>query len=1190
MNHSTASNSQMSTIMNLQLSLDDLHDYVANALNEPKDDIDIHDNLVEWGISSLTLMGLITRLKKSNISISLNELLVEPTLYNWHSILQKQSNSEPSSDQPEIEPITDIHKPFPLTDVQLAYWLGRNPFFELGGVGAHGYIEVNATSICPVRLNNALNQTIQANPMLRAIINNDGEQVILSDVPNYDLVVHQQDQIDTLREMMEQEVIAADTWPLFTICLSEKDNASYLIHISFDILIFDLKSLELWVSKWWEFYENPNAVPRSNRYGFQDYVAQQSQQSASAHISREYWQDRIASLPLGPSLPLVHSTENVVPKFSREQTIIDKKTWDILQKKSQKKGIMPSSLLLAAYASILSAWSESQHFCLIMTLFNRDTMGLDFDHVIGDFTSLSVLEADIREQQGFHYFAKRLQQQVAEDLNHKVVSGVEVLKKMAEHHQTPNKAMLPFVFTSALGTGRSYLDAFSCFGEITRAAVQTPQVLIDHQTLEHKGNLILNWDYVEGIFPEGLVSDMAASHHRLLVQLADSDEAWENPNISLLPIVQEQTRIICNDTVTTFNNTFTLLHEPFLYQVEKTPENIALVNGEQEISYKKLDQLSSIIAEKLINENIQLGELVAVVMEKCWQQVVAVLGILKSGAAYIPVDALLPQKRIDTLLEESEARIVLLADNKVVQKITRQKSIVVNIELLENKLGIDVEAKLKKVSSQKKSDDLAYVIFTSGSTGKPKGVMLSHKAVLNTILDVNKRYKINSNSSGLMVSSLSFDLSVYDIFGLLGSGGKVVIPASSPLPNPVDWLSLVIKHRVNLWNSVPALLHLFYDHLKDNKSNHVLQQFNQILLSGDWLNVSVCAEIREHYPHTRLVCLGGATETGIWSAAYDIDQIDPRWRSIPIGYMANQQLYVLNQKLQQTPDWVRGELYIGGTGLGEGYWRDPVKTNAAFITHPYTGEKLYRTGDQAKVQTSGLIELLGRNDNQVKINGARVELGEVEAFLRSVDYIDQAVVIAQKSPTLGDQLYAFITCDKSKKINHQAADINSIEKQLRELLPQQLIPRVIKPLKNMPLNANGKVDRNALSVLAAKVKHVSTNKEELYILAKTDIEKKLLTLWSDLLLFEVQDVSTNFFSLGGSSLLATRLAGQINIAFNTNVAVIKIFEHSTIIAQASLINVEINPNKKDTEMSLLTDKKRQGRSRKRQSARECLLE
>ena len=1166
--------------------LEVLHDYVANVLNEPKSDIDIQDNLLEWGMSSLALMSLTTKLKKDNIDIGLDELLADPTIQNWHHLLEKKYAENSVCVADEVQPISDTDAPFPLTDVQLAYWLGRNTFFELGGVGAHGYIEVTAKGICPKRLEKSLNQTIQTNPMLRAIVNDDGEQRILSSVPNYNLNVHKVDKLEALREVMEHEVVTADTWPLFNICLSEISDNNYLIHISFDILIFDLKSLELWVSKWWELYESPMTKPVLSRYGFQDYVAQQSQQSVDAHLSRQYWEERIPTLPLGPSIPLIRSTETVVPKFTREQTIIPKKIWDNLQKKVQKSGAMPSSLLLAAYSKILATWGESQHFCLTMTLFNRDMTGVDLEQVIGDFTSLFVLEADARQPEGFIDFVKNLQQQMLQDLNHKAVSGVEVLGKMAEHHKTPNKAMLPFVFTSTLGTGRSYLDAFSSFGEITKAAVQTPQVLIDHQTLEHKGNLVLNWDYVEGVFPDGLVKDMAASHYRFLMLLAESEEAWKDPYISLLPPEQQQQRLDYNSTDKKFADTSKLLHEPFLRQAHENPTKVALIHGEQQITYAELDRISNTIAEVLLTSGVKPGQLIAVVMEKCWQQIAAAIGILKSGAAYIPIDALLPKKRIESLLDESHATIAILANNELAKNITQQQKMMIETDWLQSEFTGSTE-----LMNRAQGDHLAYVIFTSGSTGKPKGAMLNHSASLNTLLDINDRYQVDSASCCLMVSSFSFDLSVYDIFGVLGAGGKVVIPLSSPLPDPSDWLNLVVKHRVNLWNSVPALLHLFYDYLKDVEQSNALNYLQHILMSGDWLNVSICAEIRHQFPNIRLISVGGPTETAIWSGTYEIHKIDPQWLSIPFGHsMANQQLYIFNKQLQETPDWVRGDLYVGGAGIGQGYWQDKAKTDAAFIIHPSTGQALYRSGDQARMQSTGLIELLGRDDNQVKINGVRVELGEVEFFLSGLEGIEQAIVVARRNKELGDQLYAFVTCNNSKGFSPQTISITSIENELRDLLPSQLIPRVIKPLEAMPLNANGKIDRNALADL---ILESSEEKNQISVVAGTEIEKKLLVLWEDLLSNNIKDVSSNFFSLGGSSLLATRLAGQINTTFNTNIAVIKIFEHATVIAQASLIASILDPEKaiKPVKEEVLPTRRKgiKARSNKKRSARESAL-
>ena len=270
--------------------------------------------------------------------------------------------------------------------------------------------------------------------------------------------------------------------------------------------------------------------------------------------------------------------------------------------------------------------------------------------------------------------------------------------------------------------------------------------------------------------------------------------------------------------------------------------------------------------------------------------------------------------------------------------------------------------------------DLAYVIFTSGSTGLPKGVMIDHRGALNTVADVNDRFAVGADDRVLAVSSLSFDLSVYDIFGPLAVGGAVVVPDADAQRDPAAWLDLVRGAGVTIWNSVPALLELLVEHLVVAGESARLRL---VMMSGDWIPVTLPDRIRRAFGDPDVISLGGATEASIWSILYPIGEVPPEWTSIPYGHpMRNQSFHVLDDRLRARPDWVPGQLYIGGVGLAQGYLHDDAKTAAAFIVHPGTGERLYRTGDLGRFLPSGEIEFLGREDFQVKVQGYRIELGE----------------------------------------------------------------------------------------------------------------------------------------------------------------------------------------------------------------------
>jgi pyochelin synthetase len=309
--------------------------------------------------------------------------------------------------------------------------------------------------------------------------------------------------------------------------------------------------------------------------------------------------------------------------------------------------------------------------------------------------------------------------------------------------------------------------------------------------------------------------------------------------------------------------------------------------------------------------------------------------------------------------------------------------------------------------------DLAYVIYTSGSTGKPKGVMVEHGSAANTVADINQRFGIGPADRVLALSALSFDLSVYDVFGTLAAGAAVVLPSPAGAHDPAHWDTLLTRHRVTVWNSVPALMQARLD-AYGRPDAPPRTGLRLVMLSGDWIPVTQPDAIRRHHPGARVVSLGGATEAAIWSIWYPIGEVPPEWSRIPYGTpLSNQTMHVLDGQFDDCPVWVTGEIYIGGAGVARGYWADPERTAERFLLHPGTGERLYRTGDLGRYLPGGDIEFLGRADSQVKLNGHRIELGEIAAALERQDGVREALATVAANPATGKrQLVAYVVPDR----------------------------------------------------------------------------------------------------------------------------------------------------------------------------------
>ncbi|MGH3992313.1 MAG: amino acid adenylation domain-containing protein, partial [Pseudonocardiaceae bacterium] len=416
-----------------------------------------------------------------------------------------------------------------------------------------------------------------------------------------------------------------------------------------------------------------------------------------------------------------------------------------------------------------------------------------------------------------------------------------------------------------------------------------------------------------------------------------------------------------------------LLHGRFAEQVALRGAQPAVISPRRTLSYTDLDRHANHIAAQLRQRTVRPNTLVAVCMEKGWEQVAAVLGILRAGAAYLPLDPELPTSRLLYLLANGQVEHVLTqpwVDQRLCWPDGVQR-IVVDGSLPEAG-GDDVEfphSRRHDGTSSPSQTDLAYVIFTSGSTGQPKGVMIDHRGALNTVLDINRRFGVGPQDRVLALSALSFDLSVYDVFGPLSAGGAIVLPDPASEKDPAHWVELMRRERVTLWNSVPALMEMLVEH-RDTS----VDSLRLALLSGDWIAPSLPGRIVQRHPGAEVISLGGATEASIWSIMHPARKTEPGARSIPYGRpLDNQGFHVLNQRFEPCPELVPGELYIAGTGLAQGYWRDGEKTAASFCTHPVTGERLYRTGDVGRYLRDATIEFLGREDSQVKVNGYRIE-------------------------------------------------------------------------------------------------------------------------------------------------------------------------------------------------------------------------
>jgi pyochelin synthetase len=609
------------------------------------------------------------------------------------------------------------------------------------------------------------------------------------------------------------------------------------------------------------------------------------------------------------------------------------------------------------------------------------------------------------------------------------------------------------------------------------------------------------------------------------------------------------------------------LPELFFKQSKARPLHRAVVSNRRILNYLELYCESNRWARLLREQCVRPNTLVAVVMEKGWEQVLACVSIVQSGAAYLPIDPELPAERLAYMLENGEVEIVLTQswlDNRLVWP-RSVKRLCVDREQL---TGISDEP----IESAQSPDDLAYVIYTSGSTGQPKGAMITQSGVVNSVLCTNERFSIGPNDRVLALTALHHDMSVYDIFGTLAAGGTIVMPDAASRKDPAHWSELMLKHNVTIWNSVPAMMEMMLEYA-DGSTKIIPESLRLAFLGGDWISVTLPRRLKALAKRAQVVSVGGPTETTLWNIWYPVDEVDPQWKSIPYGKpIANAKYYVMNEALEECPTFTAGELCCSGVGLAKGYWKDPERTAAKFINHPRTGERIYRTGDIGRYLPDGNIEFLGREDQQVKINGQRIELGEIEATLQQHAEVRAAVVVAVGEELDRKRLIAYVV-----PASCQAVSETHLREYLSLKLPDYMIPSLFLLLDRLPLTPNGKVDRRALP-------QVNENRPELvtpYVEPATKMEQELAEIWRELLRVDRVGVADNLFDLGAQSIQVVQAHSKLKQMVDAELGIVTLFQYPTIRSLARYLTSADNQSLSTGKIRAQADKQRAAQARLR---------
>jgi mycobactin phenyloxazoline synthetase len=1136
------------------LSRNEIREQIATQLSCAPDAIADDDDLIELGLDSIRMMKIAGGWRKRGHNVNFAQLAAAPTVAAWADLIGAVEGpaspvavegpaspvavEEPAS--PVVEPAgaPADSEPFPLAPMQHAYWIGRSDGQDLGGVAAHLYVEFNGSDVDPDRLRRAIDRLTAAHPMLRVQILPDGTQRILA-APGrevfgvVDLSSADPAEVDRalneLRHVKSHQVLPIHDGQVFDITLSVLPHKRTRLHVDVDMIAGDAMSYRTMLADLAALYHG-QSVPAAE-FGYREYLAWRgANPDPNRDRDRQWWAQRLDDLPSAPALPLVsgsvsRSQARDAHHVVRHHHWIDATAKAALSAAAHERGVTMAMALASVFAESIARWSSTPKFLLNLPLFQRESIHTDVDHLIGDFTTSVLLDVDASRSTSILERARELQRVMHANGSHAAYSGLEVLRDLGRHRG--EQVLAPVVYTSALNLGELFGDeVVETFGDAEWIVSQGPQVLLDAQVTELRGGLLLNWDVRESAFEPGVIDAMFHQYRVAVDRLTLSNAAWEADTTPQLPLEQRAVRDRVN--ATDFPTSGQALHEGFFTWAEATPQAPAIRFGADGLlTYRDVATAALTIAGALHDAGVGPGHAVAVQLPKGPEQIIATLGILAAGATYVPVGHDQPGARRAHILAAGEVVAWIGADTG--------PDLPDGVVALPYADAATFAAPLvRPVIPDRES--VAYVLFTSGSTGVPKGVEVPHRAVMNTIDDLHHRFGVTAADSALLVSNLEFDLSIYDIFGLWGVGGAVVTMTDAERADPDVWAALISRYSITLLACVPSLLDMLLNAVPAGST--ALASVRAVFLGGDWVGVDLPRRMAGLAPGVRVAGLGGTTETAIHATICETVDPPDHWVAVPYGTpLHNVQCRVVDAAGNDCPDWVAGELWIGGAGVALGYRGDPERTADRFVRHH--GQNWYRTGDLARYWPDGCLEFLGRADHQVKIRGYRVELGEVEGALRLLPGVHRAVasVVTAAAPTL----VAAVSPESGACLDRDA-----VLDGLRQLLPGYMVPVQLLILDAMPITNVGKLDRRAVQAMFDTEDAASE-----FEAPRTPLERALGQIIGDVLAIARVGRHDDFFALGGDSVLATTLIARIREWLDAPDAVVAdVFSGRTVAAMA----------------------------------------
>lgn len=949
-----------------------------------------------------------------------------------------------------------------------------------------------------------------------------------------------------------QQPFDLEQGPLLRVKLLRLKQEEYIFLVTIHHIIYDGWSHSVFIQELSELYKafsnhNPSPLPELP-IQYADFAQWQRQwlQGKILQSQIDYWMQQLSG-----NLPVLHlPIDRPQPPIQTYQGAthaqgLPPKLIEALQSLSESEDATLFMTLLAAFKALLYRYTGQEDILIGSPIANRNRR--EISGLIGCFINTLVLRTDLSRNPTFQELLERVRAVALAAFAHQDLPFEKLVEELQPERDLSRSPLFQVMFvfqhapTSSLkleGLTLSPLPVENKTAKfnLTLSLEQSPQ------------GLMALWEYNTDLFDASTIERMAG-HFQILLEGIVAQPQQRIAELPLLTAVeQQQLRVEWNDTPADYPLD-QCIHELFEMQVQRTPDAVAVVYGNQQLTYYQLNSRANQLARYLQSVGVKADARVGLCVERSLEMVVGLLGILKAGGAYVPLDPHYPQERLSDMLQDAAVSVLLTQQQWVASLPSHRADIV----CLDSQWQVIRTQSQENPVSQVSATNLAYVIYTSGSTGQPKGIAMQHDSLVNLIAWQLENAMSNSKAKTLQFAPVSFDVSFQEIFSTWCGGGVLVLISEEIRRDACALLRLLVEAEIErLFLPVVALQQLAQ--VADRSPCHP-KNLREIITAGEQLQLTpTLISFFNKLPNCVLHNHYGPSETHVVTA-FTLNGSASDWPAIPpIGRpIANTQLYILGDNLQPVPVGVSGELYISGAGVARGYFNRPDLTQAKFIPDPFSPQsqaRLYKTGDLARYLPDGNAQFLGRSDRQVKIRGFRIEPGEVETVLSTHPQVQQAVVVVREDNPANKRLVAYLVSDQESLSSSQLRDF------LKQKLPEYMIPSAFVMLAAMPLTPSGKLDRKALPADG------EFSREDNFVLPRTPTEAAIAHIFTTVLGLQQISIHNNFFEIGGHSLLATQVISRLRETFNVELPLRRLFELTTV-AQLSQALLASEQNKAD---------------------------